>query len=217
MAVVPEDGSPRPIYLGESACSGADGVVWVRLTRPWLPLGGGPKMASFFVYGYVGRLWSHLQIIEHQRNDCTYCLGCFLFTGASGQGTGHSDLCQLRLAGWVTYDQKASRELSEKALLTGHSPSPGDDMHRQSPASRPHSVQYVHSQQHRYCTHRDFLRGSILLRSITHTHTKMLTMWGHTHITYLACDDHFTMYTSIKNIKVYTFNTYNFYLSVTSQ
>ena len=167
-------------------------------------------MASFFVYGYAGHLWSfsNYRALEEWLHPVLCLQGCFLFTEASGQGTGHSDCASW---GWLVgylwpegFPVTCQRGPAHRSLCK---PEPMTCT-RQSPASSPPPTfcsicSQSATTQVLYTW--DFLRGQILHVPITHTHThththtqKMLTMWGHTHITYLDCDDHFTMNTSIK-------------------
>ena len=91
---------------------------------------------------------------------------------------------------------------------------------RQSPASRPPPTfcsicSQSATTQVLYTW--DFLRGSILHVPITHTHTENANyVRSYTHyLPWLWRSFHNVYF--YQNIKVYTLNTYNFYLSVTSQ
>lgn len=88
-------------------------------------------MASFFVYGYVS-LCGHLQIIEHQRNDCTLFFvfrAVFCLQGPLVKAQGIVTV-PAEAGSWVTYDQRLPRELSERLCSQVTLQARADDMHQ---------------------------------------------------------------------------------------
>ena len=166
-----------PNYLGRVCLITGGLTVWPEfLLQPCLPPGIGPKMASLFVYGYAGRLWSfsNYRALEEWLHPVLCLQGCWLFTEASGQGTGHSDCASW---GWLVgylwpegFPVTCQRGPAHRSLCK---PEPMTCT-RQSPASRPPPTfcsicSQSATTQVLYTW--DFLKGSILHVPITRTHT----------------------------------------------
>lgn len=196
-------------------------MVWSEfLLRPWLPPGRVDQkwphflcMATWVVYGhlqnYKSEEWLHPVL----------CLqSCFLFTGPLVKAPGHSDCASW---GWLVgylWPEGFPRSC-QRALLTGHSPSPS---RWHAPGSHSFTSTFCSICSQSATTQVlytwDFLRGSDLTCSHhTHTHRNANYVRSYTHyLPWLWWSFHNVYF--YQNIKVYTFNTYNFLpLSVTSQ
>ena len=148
------------------------------------------------------------------------CLqGCFRFTEVSAQGTGHSDcaswgwlVAYLRPAGFPVTCRRgpAHRSLSGPEPMTGI---------RQSAAPRPPPTFCSICSQSGVVHLRLPKRVDLTCSHHTHTHTHAESanyVRSHTpYLPWLCWSFHNVCF--YQNIKVYTLNTYNFYLSVTSQ